>query len=395
MCPALQPAGITEADSRWAEPGLIGPILDLVYSGPSAALQSVRGESSKSQIVYRERAAELLRENRRATDANRTGLIVVSSFGQPLDAFFVHAKALALCFAVSTFLHNASLIVVNANSAMLRYGSADGPSERLRAYKALPLRLVMLLMTRVNFGHMCGELFELHALVRVWSLYPWVLACSGPDTLPMPHGLLAFEQRVRQRSEWVGASDDRRRQLGLRRFLLADRFPAPSKHVRYSLDLLLFFPDAARLPTCTRDTSVWSAAAALCVRDGQEMPEATIAMAMSRLNKTGWSGFSDGGGMSVSKASKTAGAASGHAAPRPGVAVWHVHNVSGAARWLESVSAAEWERLVQGVRRHRPPLSEADALVLTDRLRRVASGALSPVAFLQQEEHRQRNRTRR
>ena len=99
VCPALQPAGITEADSRWAEPGLIGPILDLVYSGPSAALQSVRGESSKSQIVYRERAAELLRENRRATDANRTGLIVVSSFGQPLDAFFVHAKALALCFA--------------------------------------------------------------------------------------------------------------------------------------------------------------------------------------------------------------------------------------------------------------------------------------------------------
>ena len=50
------------------------------------------------------------------------------------------------------------------------------------------------------------ELFELHALVRLWARYPWVIAISGPDVLLLPHGALMIFTAVQPVTYFLSAA---------------------------------------------------------------------------------------------------------------------------------------------------------------------------------------------
>eukprot|EP00966_Prymnesium_polylepis_P202820 4699010-Prymnesium_polylepis.2 len=316
----------TSSWTKWKEqPEVLQPLLGVLYSGPSVVVQS-------GAKLYGEHARAALHRSREevAASGERSGLIMLCAFRQEAVDFQLHARALGLTTRASPFLHNASLLIAINNAALLRYGQSD-PAKLLQYYGSLPLRLRMLLVTRLNVGFLCGELQQLHALVHVWSLFPWVLYTSGPDAMPTTHGILQVAQDVVR----FGARANLTAERPL--VLLGSHFPAPPKHIRFSMDLFVFFPSSALLRACpgadgpVKDASIWTVASANCMHH-PEMPESTIAEVIIRLNRSTKMLAGSGVSTAASKVMSTG--------PKPDSLLWHVHNRSSISQWLKEQEAA-------------------------------------------------------
>lgn len=289
-----------------------------------------------------------------------TGLILVNSH-RHRDYFRLHARALhhAHSTSSSTALNGASLLIFNNNAELLRHGRQMELLNWLDEYRKLPLRMRMLLVTRLNWGLLCSELHALAATVRIWARYQWVLAFSGPDIMLTPFGLQRLDEMLARETPpsraACASTSGRCHRMSARRnarpsidsekhaALYAMRFPAPRGQRRLSMDLFLF--SVTDFVTCDQeagglDASLWGGAFAQCVEapgegDPERMPETLLHDIVIR-HKLPTSLFSheklpEGGSQSASAKEKAR-------APVRWAVVWHAHNLSNVADWLSRSS---------------------------------------------------------
>ena len=346
-------------------------------SGPSVLL------TRAGDVLCGRRADEELQHDREAAQrdadgAGGGGLFFVHSHRQSNADFELHARALRLAVHDSgDVMRGASVLIVNNNAAsFLRHGNAAQPMRWLRAYGTLPgVRIRMLVMTAINAGYTCGEFHALAATVRLWRTFPWVLTTAGPDSLITPHGL-----------EWVG-------KLLLQHLndsdvlLLADSFPAPAKHTRFSMDCFAFFPrrcaawressseitpwapSEARIVSDAAGreqergsnqgmapfSSVWAEAAVLCLRRVNMMPEMVLAEIFHAPRPSQVKPLPHGPVISNGRMLNRSNVAlpliwppdvthswsyprnieKDRATQPTARPVWHTHNATAATRWLE------------------------------------------------------------
>ena len=160
---------------------------------------------------------------------------MVHSFNQPLEVFELHARVLAKSSRGSTLLDDASLLIVNSNDALLRYGTTNIKwlyiSGTSRQYPCSCSHA----STWVTCEASCLE-------ERIWSQA--ILACSARMS---PHGISIASNLQYRDKALRGLLGERVRNFTVRRALMADRFPAPKKHIRLAMDMLVFLPPASRL----------------------------------------------------------------------------------------------------------------------------------------------------
>ena len=180
-------------------------------------------------------------------------------------------------------------------------------------------------------GYSCGELYSLAASVRVWMRFPWVLTLSGPDVLALP-------------AEWELLGRLMAHQTTRDTALLYDGFrrskndPLSYVEERFNMDMFVFFTrhwlvNATPSSRSSRSSldSRWSRAAALCVSNVRNRPEAILHVVRKEFNlsvqKIG--NRSRGSLIDAHKVSFT----------RPDAKVWHSHNMPAVLSWLQSSDA--------------------------------------------------------
>eukprot|EP00966_Prymnesium_polylepis_P133534 3086483-Prymnesium_polylepis.2 len=160
------------------------------------------------------------------------GLLLMSSTRQGLAEFATAARMLALS---SRELALSALLLVCNNASL----GNDSLARWLALFRSPPL-LRMWVHTRKNIGYLCGNLHGIAASVRVWMRFPWVLHMSGPDSLLVPRGAALLSALIEKEQQCSRLERTPHRHTAY----LGDRFPAPRGHVRFSMDVFVFWPRA-------------------------------------------------------------------------------------------------------------------------------------------------------
>ena len=273
--------------------------------------------------------------------------------------------------------------------------------EQLRHY---PQRSKYLIHTSSNAAYWCGEFFSLHHAMRLWSRFTWVVYMSGPDVYLTPDAVLRLGHRMWQHGgfdfrappmlggasdaqqrgalsdsvsasvrvsaqvaelawRWVRAgssSSDSRAARGsngnhnddggrgpttlhLPAAFIADPFPAPKHHTRWSMDCFAFRPAAfTRVPANTKlplvaapaalnaSQSVFGDASAHCSCEGRyRLTESVLGEVITQWNLT----------TAVIGGRAPWGKQSHHHMGRGGI--WHAHNASVVAAFVHRCRAAK------------------------------------------------------
>ena len=172
-------------------------------------------------------------------------------------------------------------------------------------------------------GYSCGELHSLAATVRIWARFPWVVTLSGPDVLALP---AEYELLGRLMSQVTDATA-----------LLYDGFrkskndPLSYVEERFNMDLFVYFTHQWLVNSTTELDSHWSRAAALCVSNVRNRPEAILHVVRSEFNLSARriGNRSRGSLIDAHKTTFT----------RPDAKVWHSHNMPAVLSWLQSSEA--------------------------------------------------------
>jgi hypothetical protein len=296
---------------------------------------------------------------RRFAEVPAAGLFFVHAFRQVASEFAMSAHLLGMSSS-KLLVRASSLLVVCTNptiptASLLRwlrwYTHFERPGSGLR----------MLIRTAANLGYSCGEFHSIAASVRVWMHFPWVICLSGPDVLAIPSefDLLArlVSNVIRDDGPLESATDGiaapgRSRRMP-RTALLYDKFRtsrndgASFREPRYNMDLFLFFPPqwlwkrkratigqmdpTSNYSMMTLSGSLWAKAAALCVRQVRNRPEAILHVLHQEQNMS-FRLIGNGSRGTLLDMHKWQGA-------EPDAFVWHAHNAPAVLRWLQSSRA--------------------------------------------------------
>ena len=295
--------------------------------------------SSNDTVHEGDAAMHVLRQIQRPACA---GLMFVHSFRQTQLDFALHARMIALVSRTSeagapSLLAGASLLVVNERP------DARLSAQWLEPYKSVKGLSVRMLLWRNSSlpalpegakgqGYSCGELLALAQTAHIWGLFRWTLACSGPDALLTPIGSIQLERLLRLQGDSPSSGCSVHGTNRTRDPFLGNRFPAPQHHVRWSMDLFVFLTEYFL-------NDVWARTASMCLaadgrREAGGMPEAVLhdSFMRHRFNVR----------LINPESHKHANVLYSQKAkfyfeqPPRGFVVWHSHNRSNIASWLDA-----------------------------------------------------------